>query len=65
MEGMIMSWHYEFYKVYKTKPEDADLWRGRSTDDLPDYLQFFQVNLNIADSKAKWKRFKSISIRLR
>lgn len=36
-----MSWHYEFYKVYKTKPEDADLWWGRSTDDLPDYLQFF------------------------
>lgn len=36
-----MSWYYEFYKVYKTKPEDVLLWEGKDTDSLPEHLQFF------------------------
>ena len=33
--------HYDFYKVYKTKPEDVELWEGKQREDLPYYLQFF------------------------
>lgn len=36
-----MGWYYDFYKVYKTKQEDVELWNGKSVGQLPDYLQFF------------------------
>lgn len=38
LEGCIMGWYYDFYKVYKTKKEDAEMWDGKSVDELPDHL---------------------------
>lgn len=40
-----MGWHYDFYKIYKTKQEDVELWSGKSVDMLPNHLQFlYQVD---------------------
>lgn len=35
-----MGWYYDFYKIYKTKQEDVDIWKGKSTDELPEHLEF-------------------------
>ncbi len=46
-----MGWYYDFYKVYKTKKEDAELWNGKSVDELPDYLQFFCKEYDNSDNQ--------------
>lgn len=45
---MEVGWCYEFYKVYKTKPEDCFLWCGKDVDLLPDHLQFFSNESTIS-----------------
>ena len=46
-----MSWYYDFYKIYKTKQEDVDLWNGKKVDELPEHLQFFCKEFDNSDYK--------------
>lgn len=46
-----MGWHYDFYKVYKTKKEDAEMWNGKSEDELPYYLKFFRKEYDNSDDQ--------------
>lgn len=36
-----MGFYYEFYKIYKMKPEEASEWYGKVSEELPEHLQFF------------------------
>ena len=46
-----MGWYYDFYKIYKTKQEDVDIWNGKNTDELPEHLEFICKDFNDCEAE--------------
>lgn len=53
-----MGWCYDFYKVYKTKQEDINIWNGKSDDDLPKHLRFLCAAYDYEDDEGGIKEIK-------
>lgn len=59
-----MSWYYDFYKIYRTKQEDAELWSGKSTDELPYYLKFFCKEFDNSDVEEIQKYLLPVTMKI-
>lgn len=53
-----MGWYYDFYKIYKTKQENVDLWNGKEVDELPEHLHFFCKEFDNSDNKNEIEEIK-------